>query len=944
MIIRKSSIFIFCLPFLFFSTWISAEIPAGYYYYAEGKKKEELKTALHEIAYPQFVLKYGNGKGHIWEGFYYADRNEEDNSVIDMYSPTIRYFNQYRGVEGMHIEHSFPKSWWGGGEYMAYRDLHHLFPSDGTTNMSKSNNPLGIVEGIPTTDNGVSKVGRASYLGYQGNVFEPDDEYKGDFARAYLYVATIYQDLTHLWKSPMLDNNTYPAWKPWAIDLLIDWHKQDPVSQKELKRQEVVYDIQGNRNPFIDYPDLVDYIWGAKTTTAYPFPLETNPFLASPRPNQKLNFNVIMQGDLQTKNLFIHGVNMTSDLTVELKNSNPVFTVNPQNISQDTAENGIDTYIRFKPSSPGSFIDTLLINGGGLAEARMIPVQGIASRTFLVLNAEDSTPVGAKLAWIKDPEATDYLLTIYQGASQAGDLIISSYIEGTNYNKAIELYNGTGKTIDLSDYSIMKQSNGLGPFTAPLMLEGNLPNNHTYLIAHQKVDNELQNKADLLDGDAAMNFNGNDAIALYNNGILIDMVGYPDVGPDLYWGQDKTLKRKTSITHPSVDFNEDEWDVYPINFFDLVNTHSIDFETSETIVLNKASMQTATTYTVSNLYPELKYNYYVEAILPNQTKKSANTMQFKTAGLMAPEVNAAKNIGPTFFTANWEDDLYTNDYLLNVFKYEGDKDTTVIEGFDDLGSKGEPLPKGWIGKVGGWYDTDASSGDNRPSLRLDKDGQYIQTKEFPFPVKEFSFLYKFQSASGNTHFIVEALSDNKWEEIDHIIPKGASKITLSYTFDSEDKVSALRITLHKDLGNLALDDFTITYGNLQKINILQDKPVTGNELFIESLNSNTKYYYTVKSILANSISPESDVVEVHTDTISGIKDKTFEVNILRTPNGIKLSGLKGGETINLYTITGVLIKQEKIYQNEFFLPLKSPDIYILHIQHDAYLHRQKILR
>ena len=441
-----------------------------------------------------------------------------------------------------------------------------------------------------------------------------------------------------------------------------------------------------------------------------------------------------------------------------------------------------------------------------------------------------------------------------------------------------------------------------------------------------------------------MNFNGNDAIALYNNGILIDMVGYPDVGPDLYWGQDKTLKRKTSITHPSVDFNEDEWDVYPINFFDLVNIHSIDFETSETIVLDKASMQTATTYTVSNLYPELKYNYYVEAILPNQTKKSVNTMQFETAGLMAPEVNAAKNIGPTFFTANWEDDLYTNDYLLSVFKYEGDKDTTVIEGFDDLGSKGEPLPKGWIGKVGGWYNTDASSGDNRPSLRLDKDGQYIQTKEFPLPVKEFSFLYKFQSARGNTHFIVEALSDNKWEEIDHIIPKGASKITLSYTFDSEDKVSALRITLHKDLGNLALDDFTITYGNLQKINILQDKHVTGNELFIESLNSNTKYYYTVKSILANSISPESDVVEVHTDTISGIKDKTFEVNILRTPNGIKLSGLKGGETINLYTITGVLIKQEKIYQNEFFLPLKSPDIYILHIQHDAYLHRQKILR
>lgn len=255
--------------------FIFAQIPSGYYNIARDKKKEELKTALHDLAAPVKVLRYGRGVNHTWEGFFHTDRRE-DGSIIDMYSSVVRSFNGFKSVSGMHIEHAFPKSWWGGHKNRhIYKDLFHLYPADKLMNMSKANHPLGVVSDTPAVSNGVCKVGTSCFPGYGGVVFEPADEYKGDFARSYLYIVTIYEELAPYWKSPMLENNTYPVWQPWAIDLLKQWHQQDSVSLKEKLRQEQVFKIQGNRNPFIDYPDLVNYIWGADTIHVYPFPVDS---------------------------------------------------------------------------------------------------------------------------------------------------------------------------------------------------------------------------------------------------------------------------------------------------------------------------------------------------------------------------------------------------------------------------------------------------------------------------------------------------------------------------------------------------------------------------------------------------------------------------------------------------------------------------------------------
>lgn len=249
--------------------------PQGYYSSLNGKSSATLKTELHNILMQDTTryYSYGSGENHTWNGFYFTDRDTITNLVIDMYSDSLRYFaSNYVSLgfpgfgQKIHIEHSLPKSWWGSYEWAAYKDLNQLYPADGSTNLSKNDNPLGIVTGTPTKNNGVSKIGPAVYDGYVGSVFEPADQYKGDFARTYFYMATAYEHYKNLWDitkpENMMQNNTYPVFKQWAITLLLQWHRQDPVSSKERTRNEKVYSIQGNRNPFIDYPELAEYIWG----------------------------------------------------------------------------------------------------------------------------------------------------------------------------------------------------------------------------------------------------------------------------------------------------------------------------------------------------------------------------------------------------------------------------------------------------------------------------------------------------------------------------------------------------------------------------------------------------------------------------------------------------------------------------------------------------------
>ena len=247
-----------------------SKLQPGYYDNINGLCDSVLKDTLQQIIKGGYRYIYGNGAANkTWAGFYYTDRDTADNSVLDMYSNNKRYFNPeqpYASVSGLQIEHSFPKSWWGSTNNDAYKDLHHLTPADGSANQSKSNCPPGLV-GSSYNDYGGFKTGAATTgLGYTGRVFEPADKYKGDFARMYFYVATAYADFewTGSPATSCLDNSNWQEFQPWLTTLLLQWHRQDPVSDKEIRRTAEVARIQHNRNPFIDYPCLVEYIWGNK--------------------------------------------------------------------------------------------------------------------------------------------------------------------------------------------------------------------------------------------------------------------------------------------------------------------------------------------------------------------------------------------------------------------------------------------------------------------------------------------------------------------------------------------------------------------------------------------------------------------------------------------------------------------------------------------------------
>lgn len=249
---------------------MQAEAPSGYYDRAEGLNKGALLEALESIVGEHTNVGYDG----VWEVFKESDVRE-DGTIWDMYS-TSRYTpgkDQNHGQassvgDNYNREHSMPKSWFNDAQPM-YSDAFHLYPTDSKVNGQRGNYPFGECANgtkLPSA-NGVDalgRLGRSTFSEYSGTVFEPDDQYKGDFARTYFYMAAAYNSLIDDWHSDQLAGNSYPAFSDWSVEMLMKWHRQDPVSKKETDRNEVIYRWQHNRNPFIDHPELAEYIWGDK--------------------------------------------------------------------------------------------------------------------------------------------------------------------------------------------------------------------------------------------------------------------------------------------------------------------------------------------------------------------------------------------------------------------------------------------------------------------------------------------------------------------------------------------------------------------------------------------------------------------------------------------------------------------------------------------------------
>lgn len=264
----KKIVFYFCL-FVAVSTMAAPK--SGRYDAIDNLQGESLFNALSKVTNIGFhTLTY---KG-LWDAYTKTDVYPGTQQIWDMYgecgfAPKDKC-GQYDGeCQCYNREHSIPKSWFGGSESGIGCDIFHVVPTDGKVNNVRDNDPFGEVGSAKYTYNGC-KSGKSNFSGYSGTVFEPIDEYKGDFARGYFgtIVKWMLKNMTTKNGSVMFTGNYTSnggfGLTSYSIALLMKWHRQDPVSQKEIDRNDAIEQTQGNRNPFIDYPYLAEYFWGKK--------------------------------------------------------------------------------------------------------------------------------------------------------------------------------------------------------------------------------------------------------------------------------------------------------------------------------------------------------------------------------------------------------------------------------------------------------------------------------------------------------------------------------------------------------------------------------------------------------------------------------------------------------------------------------------------------------
>ncbi len=243
-----------------------AAIPENYYADVNGKKNADaILNTLCGIIDDHTVIAYSGLEPYYEQTDFYND------TLWDMYSTCTFYMShanvpQSAVCDGWNKEHVCCQSWLGSGPMVS--DLFNVYPTDARINNLRSNYPYGVVGGSfsgfskDPQHHGLGKLGNSTTSGI-GTCYEPDDQYKGDFARTFFYMVARYRNnVLNSGNGAKMFTSNPTNFTAYSLSFLLDWHRQDPVSQKEIDRNQAVYGIQHNRNPFIDYPELAEYIWG----------------------------------------------------------------------------------------------------------------------------------------------------------------------------------------------------------------------------------------------------------------------------------------------------------------------------------------------------------------------------------------------------------------------------------------------------------------------------------------------------------------------------------------------------------------------------------------------------------------------------------------------------------------------------------------------------------
>ena len=344
--------------------------PVNYYNNALGKSDENLMSALRSIIRNHKEVSYSSG---LLAAFRRAD-TDADGYIIDIYS-NCRYRPSDNGSsaqnvgEGYNREHSFPRSWFGGEVAPMNTDVFHVYPTDIKVNSQRSNFPYGVCANGTRLTNGIyvakGKLGTCTYPGYSGTVFEPDDEYKGDLARTYFYMVTCYKDELPNWPgSPQLNyaGNRYKAFSTWTINMLMEWTRLDPVSEKEINRNDSIYKIQNNRNPFIDHPELAEYIWGNMQGKCWNGTGEDIPAaITTPINGSTVDMGTTTVGNQKEITINVKGEGLTQGISLVMED-NEFFYVNQNTFTASEVNNGTSLVIGFASDDAGVYSDQITLS------------------------------------------------------------------------------------------------------------------------------------------------------------------------------------------------------------------------------------------------------------------------------------------------------------------------------------------------------------------------------------------------------------------------------------------------------------------------------------------------------------------------------------------------------------------------------------------------------
>lgn len=273
--------------------------PIGFYNGTEGKKGTELKQLLHEKINNHVDFSYNQAK-YIMN---YSDADPANpNNVILFYSQISRNSSLYgTGAGFINREHVWAKS---HGNFSGIRpmdgDALNLRPEDGLVNENRGNLDFDNVQPNGTQD------ATATSCWYNQSAYEPGPLTKGQVARILFYMATRYEGTDGEMDLELVSKlNNYPEAKFGNLTTLMEWNNQYPPSAMERQRNDRIFRIQQNRNPFVDHPEFANYIWGNVNPTGIEFGnFSMNPEFPTPEDTPAISVTIKNANPLADVSLF----------------------------------------------------------------------------------------------------------------------------------------------------------------------------------------------------------------------------------------------------------------------------------------------------------------------------------------------------------------------------------------------------------------------------------------------------------------------------------------------------------------------------------------------------------------------------------------------------------------------------------------------------------------